>query len=77
MQYLMKDFSLTYSNGAHIENVAGAAEWQRLICPCRPQEPYRFKLKEKTRLHIVSERNSEQTHFSLKPVKSLASSAKV
>jgi hypothetical protein len=70
MHYLMKDFGLTYSNGAYIENVAGAPEWQRLICPCRPQDPYKFKLKEKTRLHLLSERDSEQTHFSLKPVKS-------
>jgi hypothetical protein len=39
MQYLMKDFDLSYSNGAYIENVAGSPEWQRLICPCQPQTP--------------------------------------
>jgi hypothetical protein len=29
MQYLLKEIALTYSNGAYIENVAGAPEWQR------------------------------------------------
>ncbi len=67
VQYLMKDFGLAYSNGAYIENVAGSPEWQRLICPCRPREPHKFKLKEKTRLHVFDENDSEQTHFSLKP----------
>ena len=78
MQYMMKDFSLIYSNGAYIENVAGSPEWQRLICPCQPQDPHKFKLKEKMRLHVFSEHESEQTHFSLKATKpffySLASS---
>lgn len=69
MQYLMKDFGLTYSNGAYIENVAGSAEWQQLICPCRPYEPYKFKLKETARLHVLQENESEQTHFSLRPVR--------
>jgi hypothetical protein len=74
MQYLMKDFGLTYSNGAYIENVAGSPEWQCLICPCQPQSPYKFKLKERTRLHVFDENDSEQTHFSLKPVKRMTSS---
>ena len=69
MQYLVKDFSLTYSNGAYIEDVAGSPEWQRLICPCQPRNPYKFKLKEKARVHVLSESESEQTHFSLKAIK--------
>jgi hypothetical protein len=69
MQYLVKDFSLTYSNGAYIENVAGSPEWQRLICPCQPRNPYKFKLKEKARVHVLNEPESEQTHFSLKATK--------
>jgi hypothetical protein len=68
MQYLIKDFGLTYSNGAYIEDIAGAPEWQRLLCPCRPYEPHKFKLKQKTRIHVFTEKDSEQTHFSLKPV---------
>jgi hypothetical protein len=74
MQYLMKEFGLTYSNGAYIENVAGSPEWQRLICPCQPQNPYKFKLKERTRLHVFQENDSEQTHFSLRPVKAMTGS---
>jgi hypothetical protein len=69
MQYLVKDFSLTYSNGAYIENVAGSPEWQRLFCPCQPRNPYTFKLKEKARVHVLNEPESEQTHFSLKATK--------
>ena len=72
MQYMMKDFSLIYSNGAYIENVASSPEWQRLICPCQPQNPHKFKLKEKTRLHIFSEEESEQTHFSLRLTKPIS-----
>jgi CheY-like chemotaxis protein len=34
MQYLVNEIALTYGNGAYIENVAGAPEWQRLLCPC-------------------------------------------
>ena len=67
-QYLLKEL-LTYSNGAYIENVAGAPEWQRLICPCRPAEPYKFKLKEKTRIQVVSSDDSERTHFRLQKPK--------
>jgi hypothetical protein len=63
MQYLMKDWGLTYSNGAYIENVAGAPELQRLLCPCRPGNPHKFKLRETTRLHLFSEDESERTHF--------------
>jgi hypothetical protein len=63
MQYLMKDFGLTYSNGAYIEDVAGAPEWQRLLCPCRPGNPHKFKLRETTRLHVFSQDESERTHF--------------
>ena len=62
-QYLLKRAPLTYSNGAYIENVAGAPEWQRLLCPCRPNEPYKFQLKEKTRVQVVSDEDSEKTHF--------------
>lgn len=69
MQYMVKDFSLTYSNGACIENVAGSPEWQRLICPCQPRNPHRFKLKERARVHVFSESEREQTHFSLKAMK--------
>jgi hypothetical protein len=61
--YLVKDFELTYSNGAYIENVAGAPEWQRLLCPCRPREPFKFKLSETTRLHLFSEEENERTHL--------------
>jgi hypothetical protein len=67
-QYKLKG-PRTYSNGALIENVAGAPEWQRLICPCRPREPYKFQLSEKTRLQVVSEDDSERTHLSLKKPK--------
>ena len=63
MQYLLKEIALTYSNGAYIENVAGAPEWQRLLCPCRPETPYKFKLSETTRLHLFSNDESEHTHF--------------
>ena len=75
MQYMVKDFSLTYSNGAYIENVAGSPEWQRLICPCQPRNPYKFKLKEKARVHVFNDPESEQTHFSLKATKPAASLA--
>lgn len=75
MQYLVKDFDLAYTNGAYIENVAGSPEWQRLICPCQPRNPYKFKLKERTRLHTFQENESEQTHFSLRPVKAMAGPA--
>jgi hypothetical protein len=69
MQYLMKDRDLTYSNGAYIENVAGAPEWQRLLCPCRPGTPHKFKLSETTRLHVFSDDEHERTHFSPKKKK--------
>jgi hypothetical protein len=69
MQYMVKDFSLTYSNGAYIEGEAETAEWQVLICPCRPGERYKFKLKERARLHVFSEDESECTHYSLTPRK--------
>ena len=52
MQYLRKDFGLTYSNGAYIENLAGCPDGQQLVCPCQPKKPYRFKLSERTRLHV-------------------------
>ena len=54
---------LRKSNGAYIENVAGAPEWQRLLCPCRPGEPYKFKLSEATRLHVFSNDERERTQF--------------
>ncbi len=55
MQYLVKEFSLPYSNGAYIEDVAGSPEWQRLFGPCQPRNPYKFKLKEKARVHVLDE----------------------
>jgi DNA-directed RNA polymerase subunit RPC12/RpoP len=45
MQYMVKDFSLTYSNGAYIEDSTDTPQSQVLICPCRPGERYKFKLK--------------------------------
>jgi hypothetical protein len=69
MHYLMKDFALTYSNAAYIENIVNEPEWQRLICPCQPHIPYKFKLKERTRLYVFQDNETEQTHFSLKPMK--------
>jgi hypothetical protein len=77
MQYMVKDFSLTYSNGAYIENAKEAPEWQELICPCRPGERYTFKLKEKARLHVFAESESERTHYSLTPRKWAAKPAAV
>ncbi len=62
-QYLIKKGALTYSNGAYIENVAGAPEWQRLLCPCRPENPHKFKLSETVRLHVFSNDESERTQF--------------
>ena len=62
-QYLVKKGELTYSSGAYIENVAGVAEMQRLVCPCRPDMPYKFKLSERQRLHVFSSDENERTHF--------------
>jgi hypothetical protein len=62
-QYLIKEGGLTYSSGAYIENVAGAPEWQRLICPCRPGNPYKFKLSETKRLRVFSSDEDERTHL--------------
>jgi hypothetical protein len=56
----MKKGALTYSNEAYIENVAGAPEWQRLLCPCRPENPHKFKLSETVRLHVFSNDESER-----------------
>lgn len=63
MQYLVNEIALMYSNGACIENVAGMPEWQRLLCPCRPESPYKFKLSETMRLHLFSPDENEHTHF--------------
>ncbi len=68
-QYLMKDQTLSYSNGAHIENVPDDPEWQQLVCPCLPRSPYKFKLSEKTRLQVLSEGDSERTHLRLRKPK--------
>ena len=68
MQYMVKEIGLTYSNGARIESVAGSDEWQQLICPCQPKQPFTFKLKERVRIRIFSGDDAEQTHFPL-PVK--------
>jgi hypothetical protein len=62
-QYLVNEIAHTYSNGAHIENVAGAPEWERLICPCRPETPYKFKLSETMRLQVFASDENERTHF--------------
>jgi hypothetical protein len=59
----MKPDRLVYSNGAYIEDVPGAPEWQRLICPCRSGTPYKFKLNEMKRLQVVPEDESERTHL--------------
>ena len=62
---MVKDFGLTYGNGAHIEDTNDSAEFQRLVCPCNPREPYKFKLRERARIHVFSESDPERTHFSL------------
>ena len=78
MQYMVKDFSLTYSNGAYIENVAGAPEWQRLLCPCQLDSPHKFKLSEAVRLHVFANDENERTHFvPVKKNKSTSGSSKV
>jgi len=61
-QYLVSGIALSYSNGAYIENVAGAPEMQRLLCPCRTQAPYKFKLSETMRLRVFADDDSERTH---------------
>jgi hypothetical protein len=58
-----KKGALTYSNGAYIENVAGAPEWQRLLCPCQPDSPHKFKLSETKRLHVFANDENERTQF--------------
>jgi hypothetical protein len=63
MQYLVSGIALSYSNGAYIENVAGSPGWQRLLCPCRPDTPYKFKLSETMRLRVFSADENEHTHF--------------
>jgi hypothetical protein len=62
MQYLVNE-TARYSNGAHIENVAGCPEWQRLLCPCQPHNPYKFKLSETQRLRVFSSDENEHTHL--------------
>jgi hypothetical protein len=74
MQYLLKKGALYYSNGGYIENVAGTPEWQRLLCPCRPETPHKFKLSETTRLRLFADDDdSERTHFL--PIKNKARSS--
>lgn len=68
-QYLIKECVLSYGNGAYIEDVAGMPEWQRLLCPCRPDTPYRFKLSERMRLHVFSDDEKESTRFVTKKSK--------
>jgi hypothetical protein len=63
MQYLVSGIALRYSNGAYIENVAGMPETQRLLCPCRMDTPYKFKLSETMRLQVFASDESERTHF--------------
>src|ERR1035441_2765465 len=62
-QYLIKKGALAYSSGAYIENVAGAPEWQRLLCPCQPGNPYKFKLSETTRVKFFQKKKSEPPPF--------------
>jgi len=76
-QYLVKEFALTYSNGARMENVADSDEWQQLICPCQPKQPFTFKLKERARLRVFSEDEAEQTHFSFPARKYVSKSARL
>jgi len=71
----VKEFALTYSNGARIENLAVSDEWQRLICPCQPKQAFAFKLKERARLRVFSEDEAEQTHFSFPARKYVPKSA--
>jgi hypothetical protein len=65
MHYMVKEFALTYSNGARIENIDDSDEWQQLICPCQSKKPFKLRLRERARLRVFSEDESEQTHFSL------------
>jgi len=65
MQYMVKEFGQTYSNGARIERVADSDELQQLNCPCQPNEPFRFNLKERARIRMFAEDEAEQTHFPL------------
>jgi hypothetical protein len=60
---LIKKGALTYSSGAYIENVAGTPDWQRLLCPCQPETPYKFKLSETQRLQVFSSDENERTHY--------------
>jgi hypothetical protein len=62
-QYLVSGIALSYSNGAYIENVAGTPEWQRLVCPCSPENPYKFKLSETMRLRVFADEEGESTHL--------------
>ena len=62
-KYLVKYGVFRYGNGAYIEKVAGAPEFRRLLCPCRPNAPYKFKLAEKLRVLLVSDEDSERTRF--------------
>jgi hypothetical protein len=62
-KYSLKEGLSNYGNGASIEKVAGAPEFRRLLCPCRPNQPYKFKLSEKTRVLVVSDEDSERTRF--------------
>jgi hypothetical protein len=71
----MKKGELTYSSGAYIENVAGVPDTQRLVCPCRPDTPYKFKLSERQRLHVFSSDENERTHFLQEKVKPSAPKA--
>jgi len=69
MQYMVKDFGLTYSNGARIEDIDDPAAFQRLVCPCNPRQPTKFKLRERVRIHVFPDNDPERTHFSLAPRK--------
>ena len=66
----MKDGPLKYGNGAYIEKVAGTVEMHRLLCPCTPHEPYKFKLSERVRVQVVSDEDSDRTRLSVNPRKS-------
>jgi len=62
-KYVVRYGLFRYGNGAYIEKVAGAPEFRRLLCPCRPNQPYKFQLAEKTRVLLVSDDDSERTRF--------------
>jgi hypothetical protein len=62
-KYSLKEGLFNYGNRAFIEKVAGASDLRWLLCSCRPNQPYKFTLAEKTRVLLVSDEDSERTRF--------------